>query len=317
MRYEPLSILIRSAALCLAVLVTTGCVTSGTGVKPGESTVEDAAVIEAHGQLEQCDMNLERLRQNNALLIETNSKLTSQLEAGKLDQVVESGDYRVRLSECEFRVRELEESVAERDGRIQVMESEIEDYSSDLRAALEECRIQQERAQAEDFSRRLGEEKHVLLYDEFAVEFASELDAGTVSLSRSDGKVIFTIQNKLLFRPGAVRITGKGKSVAKRVAGIIKNLRDWTVTVGAHTDSSKPGKALAKTYPTNWEMSLARANAVVRHLAERESIAPSILSAAGYGEFRPVADNESREGRQMNLRIEFVFEQNEQAPAED
>jgi chemotaxis protein MotB len=77
--------------------------------------------------------------------------------------------------------------------------------------------------------------------------------------------------------------------------------------VEGHTDNVPIGPDLVHIFPTNWELSVARAVAVVRFLQEKGGIQPKRLSARGYSYYRPVAPNESEEGRRQNRRIEIIL----------
>jgi chemotaxis protein MotB len=84
-------------------------------------------------------------------------------------------------------------------------------------------------------------------------------------------------------------------------------VKDRAINVEGHTDDVPIGPELARRYPTNWELSAARATNVARYLQEKIGIDPSLLSATGYGEYHPVASNEDEEGRTRNRRIEIVL----------
>jgi chemotaxis protein MotB len=81
---------------------------------------------------------------------------------------------------------------------------------------------------------------------------------------------------------------------------------DKAIRIEGHTDAIPISGSLAQRYPTNWELSAARAINVARYL-QKEAINPALLSAAGFGEFKPVADNATVEGRAKNRRIEIVL----------
>ena len=78
------------------------------------------------------------------------------------------------------------------------------------------------------------------------------------------------------------------------------------VTVQGHTDHIPIGSQLAVRFPTNWELSAARAGQVARHLLNLPGVNPSILSTGGMADTRPIADNTSPEGRALNRRIEIM-----------
>jgi chemotaxis protein MotB len=79
------------------------------------------------------------------------------------------------------------------------------------------------------------------------------------------------------------------------------------VEVQGHTDNVPITGALAKRFPTNWELSAARATNVVRFLQEQAKLDPTRLSASGYAEFRPKGPNDTAAGRRQNRRIEIVL----------
>jgi chemotaxis protein MotB len=90
------------------------------------------------------------------------------------------------------------------------------------------------------------------------------------------------------------------------VAEVIGQVEDKAIRVEGHTDNVKVGGALARAFPSNWELSAARAINVARYL-QRLGVDPALLSAAAYGEHRPVSENDTAEGRTKNRRIEIVL----------
>lgn len=92
-----------------------------------------------------------------------------------------------------------------------------------------------------------------------------------------------------------------------KMASSLKELEDQNIAVEGHTDNVPIGAILKERYPTNWDLSTARAVAVVRHLIENAEMNPELFSAIGYGENRPVATNETEEGRSQNRRIEIIL----------
>jgi chemotaxis protein MotB len=91
------------------------------------------------------------------------------------------------------------------------------------------------------------------------------------------------------------------------VIAILKDVKDKRIQVEGHTDNVRIVSSLKKKFPTNWELSTARATEVVRYLQEAGGIAPKLLSATGYSEYQPVAPNDTDEGKHKNRRIEIVL----------
>ena len=118
-------------------------------------------------------------------------------------------------------------------------------------------------------------------------------------------KVIFI--DKILFDSGKVDINEQGKNVLIAIAGSISGHGNQNVVVEGHTDNVPLSAGLQKRFPSNWELSTARAAAVVRFLQEEGGIPPERLSVSGYSFYQPVASNDTEEGRTQNRRIEIIL----------
>jgi len=102
------------------------------------------------------------------------------------------------------------------------------------------------------------------------------------------------------------QIKKEGLAVLKRVVEISKKVKDKNIRIEGHTDNVKITSRLAKVYPTNWELSAARAINVLKYL-QQQGIDPKILSATAFGEYQPLADNSTAEGRAKNRRIAIIL----------
>jgi chemotaxis protein MotB len=118
-------------------------------------------------------------------------------------------------------------------------------------------------------------------------------------------KVIFI--DKILFDSGSVEINPGGKELLRIMAGSLKEANDHEIVVEGHTDNVPLSAALRKRFPSNWELSTARAAAVARFLQREGGIRPERLSVRGYSFYRPVASNKAEEGRHQNRRIEIIL----------
>lgn len=118
--------------------------------------------------------------------------------------------------------------------------------------------------------------------------------------------VILTLEGALVFESGKATITSNAKKVLDKVAAVIKQV-PVTVRIEGHTDNL-PIKS--GSYPSNWELSTARATNVLRYLLQRHSIAPSRMFAVGFGPYHPVVGNDDEMSRKKNRRVEFVFDLN-------
>lgn len=144
-------------------------------------------------------------------------------------------------------------------------------------------------------------------YEDLTAGLKSEIAAGEIKITQLQGKLTVNLVDRILFDSGKAEVKNEGKAVLDKLGGILSTVKDKSIRIEGHTDN-KPitGELLAK-YPSNWELSTARATAVARYLQDRAKVDPALLVAAGYGEFRPVAPNDTPESRGLNRRIEIVL----------
>jgi chemotaxis protein MotB len=135
----------------------------------------------------------------------------------------------------------------------------------------------------------------------------AEIDSGDVSLSEDGGRLRVDLVDKVLFDSGEATITKRGAEVLARVGGILSGVQGRVVLVSGHTDDSPPAGKLVEQFPTNWELSTARATNVVRFLQDTSAIPGKRLQAAGFGQYRPVTTNANHAGRAKNRRIEILL----------
>lgn len=135
------------------------------------------------------------------------------------------------------------------------------------------------------------------------VELARKLVGDDVEVLVDKGRVSFRVSNEILFPSGQATLTEQGGAVLSRLAEVI-SASPHDVAVEGHTDDV-PIQTLR--FPSNWELSTARATSVVRSLMAA-GVAPTRLRAAGYAETRPLQSNQTAEGRAANRRVELILE---------
>jgi len=131
-----------------------------------------------------------------------------------------------------------------------------------------------------------------------------EIQDKQVSLQMRDKGLVITVVGDLLFDSGKADIRPEANNVLDQVGRVLKeDVADYKVGIEGHTDNIP---IQYSGWKSNWELSSARALSVLHYLEKREEIAPQRLSAIGYGEFHPVSDNDTKDGRQLNRRVEIV-----------
>jgi chemotaxis protein MotB len=144
-------------------------------------------------------------------------------------------------------------------------------------------------------------------YDQLQEKLKSELKSGDVSLTEDGGRLRVGLVDKVLFNSGEAQINKRGENVLMRVGSILASINDRQIQVSGHTDPLPIGEKRSSQFPTNWELSVARATNVVRFLQEKANVPGDRLVASGYGEFHPVASNKTSAGRARNRRIEILL----------
>jgi chemotaxis protein MotB len=147
-------------------------------------------------------------------------------------------------------------------------------------------------------------------------EMRSALESRDVTISQLQGKLTVNILDRVLFDSGEADLKPAGAAVLRKVAAILASHPNLKIHVIGHTDNVPIRAAARKRFPSNWELSTARATAAVRFLTETAGVDPRRLGAVGYGEFRPVADNSTPEGRARNRRIAITILSEELAGAD-
>lgn len=166
----------------------------------------------------------------------------------------------------------------------------------------ERARLERERADKEEEIRRLTQTR-----DDLTKSLQAEIAKGDIRIQQVRDRLTINMLDRVLFDSGQARIKPSGLKVLKQVSEILKKVTDKQIRIEGHTDRVPIGPRLKDRFPTNWELSAARATTVVRYLIEEGGVDRGNLSAVGYGDNRPVAENDTEEGRAANRRIEIVL----------
>ena len=144
-------------------------------------------------------------------------------------------------------------------------------------------------------------------------EMRSDLESRDVTITSLQGKLTVNIVDRVMFDSGEAILKPDGEAVMRKIAAILGAHPQLKIQVIGHTDNVPIRPAARVRFASNWELSTARALAAVHFLTEQAGIDPRRVGAAGYGEFRPVADNSTAEGRAKNRRIAITVMSDELA----
>jgi len=142
-------------------------------------------------------------------------------------------------------------------------------------------------------------------YDKLEEKMKDEIAHGDIRLTQNGGRLQVDLVDKILFDSGEAVVSKRGEGVLTRVGAVLATIDDKQIQVSGHTDNHPLSEKAA--FPSNWELSAARAINVVRFLTEKASVPPERLIASGYGEYHPIASNKNAAGRARNRRIEILL----------
>jgi len=207
--------------------------------------------------------------------------------------------YQPRGKELEEARREASLCVQERaafQGRVSDLESMLDEVRRESAGLADQIRLREERlAQAQSTQ------------DEIVEKLQQEIADGQIQVERMRGQLRVDMVDEILFDSGEASLKPAGKEVLEKLASVLAG-SDRQIRVQGHTDDVPITGRLAQTFPTNWELSAARAVNVVRFLQDGASLDPAHLSASALSQYRPRVANDGPDGRQKNRRIEILLE---------
>jgi chemotaxis protein MotB len=200
-------------------------------------------------------------------------------------------------------VNSLKEKIRSDEGSLAVKEGELRasrDRLLELQALVDELSKSKRKLEAAkaELEKKSGE------YEQLASSLRGEIEAGRIELMELRGRTTVKMKDKILFASGSATLGAEGRDALRKVADALRGMANKVVRVEGHTDNVPTGSS--GPFPSNWELSAARALAVV-HFFQDAGVDPTRVSGAGFAEFQPIASNDTPEGRSLNRRIDIVL----------
>jgi chemotaxis protein MotB len=260
-------------------------------------------VKDGHALLKTLAGQLEKSKQTVAGLEEENNRLQIRLaeEVKRHQQTVSKLEN--KLATLEKKRKSAQQKLEENQKLLSLRERKIQSLTEKYKQKTEKLssKLSLSREQLADL------EQEKAAYLELTQKMSREIEKGEITIKQLKGKLSLSILEKILFDSGKAEIKKAGLLILKRVSQVLGKLNNRSIRIEGHTDSDKIHGMLQSKYPTNWELSTARATNVVRFLVEKTGLDPLNIYAAGYGEFHPVAPNDTPENKSKNRRIEIVI----------
>ena len=202
-------------------------------------------------------------------------------------------------------VQEMSQLIAEKTSVAELIKNKLNQTSLSLAETIKKHTLAIARSKILEQKAREEAERSQKLKSDLN-QMNSKLKEQFITLRRTKDLLRVTIVNSLLFDSGSAEIKGKGTEALSRIAEFLQKQKDKTIRIEGHTDNQPIKGNLLARYPTNWELSAARAISVVKFL-ESKNIAPKRLTTIGHSFHRPEASNDTEEGRAKNRRIVILL----------
>lgn len=232
------------------------------------------------------------LRQKHEQLVSENAALKAEYEKLKGENAGLAKDKKELEGVLKAKSDTLSKSISELRQKVDSLEAENSSLKNDI-VALQ--KVKEEKVKEVSGT-----------YEKLLQNMKNEIAQGQVTISELRGKLTVNMEAAILFDSGKAEVKEDGLLILNKMIDTLKSVNDKAIRIEGHTDNVQIIGALTRTFPTNWELSAARAINVTRYL-QQQGIDPAVLSAAAFGEYKPVADNGTKEGRAKNRRIEITL----------
>lgn len=282
-----------------ALALLTGCVSSGRY----DAAVAESAKVREQLQHERAAEKARSTADQRELLA-----LRGQIAAAQL----ENQQAREQLADAQKRAGSCGKSLDEATALNASLRKELQRLGKDVDQLLSAkgalaSSLDQARARLDELRRaQAAAEARAALFRDVALRLKRMLDAGDLQIALRSGRMVLILPNDVLFDSGKADLKQHGKETVIAVGEVLATLDKRRFQVAGHTDDQP---IRYSGFPSNWELSTARALAVV-NLLIKSGMHPETLSAAGYGQFDPIQPNDTPENKAKNRRTEITLQPN-------
>jgi chemotaxis protein MotB len=199
-------------------------------------------------------------------------------------------------------VGQLKQQIGDLNNKVNDLNSQASKLSSD--AANKQSQLNSQKKRLEQLQALMDQQRKAT--QEIRKKMSDALvgfSSNELTVAVKNGKVYVSLQENLLFPSGSAVVNPKGKQALSKLADVLNANQDITVDIEGHTDSVP----IRGRYMDNWDLSTARANAIVRVLTHDYNVDPTRVIASGHSKFDPVQSNATSEGRALNRRTEIIL----------
>jgi len=278
---------------------------------------ENALALTKMGQLKSSyDVNImelksakERISELENTISVKNQRLSSfEEELNNLEKQLEEEKKTKAALETELSYRdaattELQEKLKSSQSRLLYLEGEIAKGKNEIeRLQLQLSNIKGEKDTAEIKIAQLK-----TTYEKLVSDLKKQIENQEVTIKTFEEKISVTFVDRILFEFGKAKISPKGRKILGKIGNTLKNVQGKQIRVVGHTDDVPISPGYHYKFPSNWELSAARAASVVNYLQNEQGLDPANLEAVGRSFYEPIASNETSKGRAQNRRVNIII----------
>ena len=276
--------------------------------KKNSLLIEERANLQ--GQIQKCTENLGEsekkladLSRKNAELTEAHSQLQSQIQGctetlkileEKRDQILRESEQ--TIPKLNKKIFLLTEERGNLQGQIQKCTENLRDLEKTLAALRDETEFTKS---------QIDQVKST--YEALSFDLKEQIQKQQVTIKEFQKELSVSFVDRILFDFGKATLTMEGEMILKKVGEVLKKIKEKRIRIIGHTDNIPIHPDYQYKYPTNWELSAARAASVVRYFQEYISLGAKDMEAVGRSFYQPIASNETEEGRALNRRVEIII----------
>lgn len=229
---------------------------------------------------------------------------------------VSSGTFDQMVTQKDGEIAALQQQKAALEDQAKALEQQRNKLEQDKAALQQEtASLEQKRTQMAQQVGSLEQQKSTLLatsqqrqqqYEALVQGLSKEVEKGQLQVRQYQNMLAVDLAEQIFFDSGSATLKKEGKAVLQKVGEALKGYDNKIIRVVGHTDNVPLARSLQEKFPSNWELSVARATNVVRNLQE-VGIPPERMAPSGRGEYDPIAPNDTADGRKKNRRIEIML----------
>jgi chemotaxis protein MotB len=272
-----------------------------TQVKDREQkiAIQEQTIAELEKAISRTETNLNEMKariENQEVTITAQKQAIADLDSAKLRTQTNLNALKAQVIDREQKIKSQEKTIAELDATKSRIENNLKKNRLELQQREE--KIQELKAALA----QLDDARH-----QIESRLNKQIQSQQIKLEEMEGQLKVTFIDKILFDSGSVKINKEGRILLSTLADTLKQIDNQRIVIEGHTDNIQIGPGLRERYATNWELSVARSTAVLRYLQDEAGINPQNCSVCGYAFYRPVASNDTADGRRQNRRIDIIL----------